>query len=336
LIRQKRIAGKPIGWTKVEEAFEFSSKCHAGQLRKDESPYFFHPAEVALKIASASGSEEQIIGGLLHDVVEDKRTTLREVRTRFGDKVAEIVSLTTKEHASDDPQYAEKHAAYLERLLTSGNIDAIIVKTFDVIHNLQTLPESPQARAKYLRNYGFLLAALRGGRFGVWRDAARALEKIPEAENDPWLRERKWPPVVVCPARDFKQMGLWLALATAGPLSMIAYWNGGRQFVLEVPKKYTRPVFRKELEPKLAGLVERIGRGKSVLPPRLRAETGHFYEISFPEGQPHSPLLEKTVKQLKLLHATHFATTPEHLVDQIRPQWLLGYVSSTLGRLRRR
>ncbi|MFH1056321.1 MAG: HD domain-containing protein, partial [Candidatus Micrarchaeota archaeon] len=257
-IRQKRRAGRLIDWGKIEEAFEFSRKCHVGQFRKDETPYFFHPAEVALKIALADGNEEQIISGLLHDVVEDKRATLHEVRTRFGDKVAEIVSLTTKEHGSDDPRYYEKHTAYLERLLTSGNMDAIIVKTRDVIHNLQTLPDSHTERVKYLKKYGFLLAALRGGRFGVWRDAARALEKIPEAESDPWLRERKWPSVVECPARTFKEIGLWRALATAGPSSMIAYWDGGKQFVLEVPKKYPRLVFRSELEPKLAGLVERI------------------------------------------------------------------------------
>ena len=59
----------------VGRAFETGRTLHDGQLRKSGEPYFIHPIEVALILARLGMDEETIIGGLLHDVVEDTEVT---------------------------------------------------------------------------------------------------------------------------------------------------------------------------------------------------------------------------------------------------------------------
>ncbi len=56
---------------KIEEAYDIVRVQHDGQLRKSGEPYINHLIEVAYILASLHAGPATIIGGLLHDVVED-------------------------------------------------------------------------------------------------------------------------------------------------------------------------------------------------------------------------------------------------------------------------
>jgi (p)ppGpp synthase/HD superfamily hydrolase len=81
------------------EAVDYAVIAHAGQVRKGtDLPYVSHLLTVAATVLDDGGSEDEAIAGLLHDVVEDQgehedggRARLADVRSRFGDAVAEIV-----------------------------------------------------------------------------------------------------------------------------------------------------------------------------------------------------------------------------------------------------
>lgn len=80
-----------------EEAADFAIRAHAGMIRKgDGSPYVLHPLEAASICATLTEDPEVIAAAALHDVVEDTAVTLEEVRERFGERVAYLVSCETE------------------------------------------------------------------------------------------------------------------------------------------------------------------------------------------------------------------------------------------------
>lgn len=76
-----------------ERAVAFALEKHGGMLRKGtEIPYITHPMEAAAVVASMTSDREVLAAAMLHDVVEDTKTTIDEVRAQFGDRVAELVA----------------------------------------------------------------------------------------------------------------------------------------------------------------------------------------------------------------------------------------------------
>lgn len=57
---------------RIHEAIYFAAKRHIGQVRKGtDIPYFVHPMEVMGILEENGCSEDIIIGGILHDVIEE-------------------------------------------------------------------------------------------------------------------------------------------------------------------------------------------------------------------------------------------------------------------------
>lgn len=78
-------------------ALKLAEEVHAGQLRRDGSPYIVHPVEVAYYMMIFGFSDEIAIGGsLLHDGPEDKRTTHERVAEELTGAVSGLVRLLTK------------------------------------------------------------------------------------------------------------------------------------------------------------------------------------------------------------------------------------------------
>ena len=75
-----------------QQALSYASDLHATQTRKGKDvPYISHLMGVAAIVLEQGGSENQAIGALLHDAVEDQDVTVEEIRQRFNDEVAQIV-----------------------------------------------------------------------------------------------------------------------------------------------------------------------------------------------------------------------------------------------------
>ena len=74
------------------------NELHRNQTRKGATiPYISHLMAVSALVVEHGGTEDQAIAALLHDAVEDQggkdsRERLNEIRQKFGDAVAEIVS----------------------------------------------------------------------------------------------------------------------------------------------------------------------------------------------------------------------------------------------------
>lgn len=111
----------------IEDALRIAVDAHNGQKDLDGNPVILHPIAVGL----AGNNREEIIGGFLHDVVEDTEFTFNDLLARGVDKtIVETLQLLTH---TKDISYDE----YVQRIVTSGNSIAIHIKYNDLKHNLK-------------------------------------------------------------------------------------------------------------------------------------------------------------------------------------------------------
>lgn len=124
---------------RFEKALLFATRKHAGQIRKGTpAPYISHLMGVAGLVLEAGGDEDLAIAALLHDVVEDcgGARMLKEVRRRFGKRVAHVVEGCTDTDQDPKPPWRERKENYIKHLRTA-NADAHLVSAADKVHNLR-------------------------------------------------------------------------------------------------------------------------------------------------------------------------------------------------------
>jgi (p)ppGpp synthase/HD superfamily hydrolase len=125
---------------RYDRAMARAAELHRGQYRKASTvPYISHPMAVAAMVLEHGGTEAQAIAALLHDTLEDTPLTEGELRTEFGDDVADIVVACsdTTDHASKPPWRARKEA-YLAHLVDAPD-NALLVIVADKLHNARSI-----------------------------------------------------------------------------------------------------------------------------------------------------------------------------------------------------
>ena len=91
----------------LSEALIFAAEHHGGQLRKSsDMPYIIHPVEVGAIIYTITDDVDVIAAGILHDTVEDTSATIEDIRERFGERIAGLVSHETENKRSELPASA--------------------------------------------------------------------------------------------------------------------------------------------------------------------------------------------------------------------------------------
>jgi guanosine-3',5'-bis(diphosphate) 3'-pyrophosphohydrolase len=125
------------------EAADFAADRHRNQRRKDHeaSPYINHPLALAKLLSVEGGVEdvEVLMAAVLHDTVEDTETTLEELLSRFGERVASIVAEVTDDKALPKQRRKDlqvEHAPHKSR-------EAALVKLADKTCNLRDIASSP-------------------------------------------------------------------------------------------------------------------------------------------------------------------------------------------------
>jgi GTP pyrophosphokinase len=148
---------------RFRRAFLFAAEKHAGQARKASTiPYIAHLIGVASLVLEAGGDEDLAIAALLHDVVEDcgGAPMIKEVRRRFGKRVAKIVEGCTDSDTYPKPPWRERKERYIQHLRTAY-ADTRLVSAADKLNNVRSI----------LADYGeageSVWSRFRGGREGT-------------------------------------------------------------------------------------------------------------------------------------------------------------------------
>ena len=127
----------------LARAADYAARQHLGQRRKGErgEPYINHLTEVAALLAEATNGEDAVLllGGLLHDTIEDTATTFADLEAMFGIEVAELVAEVT-----DDKSLSQAERKRLQVESTPGKSRrAKLLKLADKTSNLRALIDSP-------------------------------------------------------------------------------------------------------------------------------------------------------------------------------------------------
>ena len=125
----------------LAEAYNLAHTAHRGQTRKSGEPFVYHPLATADILAELHLDPTTIAAALLHDVLEDTGVTKKELRTRFGGDLAEIVDGVTKLKRLPSGNLQEAQAESLRKMIVamSKDVRVIIIKLADRLHNMRTL-----------------------------------------------------------------------------------------------------------------------------------------------------------------------------------------------------
>ena len=164
---EKRVSAEDMA--RIRAAFELAREAHAEQKRKSGEPYIIHPIAVATIVAiELKLGANPVIAAFLHDVVEDTAYTMDDIRQRFGDDVAFLVSVVTKK--STGHYEISKQVDNYKQMLNSIHYDirALLVKLADRLHNMRTLSSMrPDKQMKIAGETDFFYAPL-ANRLGLY------------------------------------------------------------------------------------------------------------------------------------------------------------------------
>ncbi|MCX7168598.1 MAG: HD domain-containing protein [Rhodocyclales bacterium] len=126
---------------RFSEALTLAHHLHGGQVRKGTAvPYVAHVLAVAGIALEHGADEDEAIAALLHDAVEDcgGAPVLADIRHRFGDRVADIVSACSDTDVTPKPPWQARKEAYLAHL-KDAPASVRLVSAADKLHNARTI-----------------------------------------------------------------------------------------------------------------------------------------------------------------------------------------------------
>jgi len=143
------------------------------------------------------GNEDQAIGGLLHDALEDQRhkVSAAEIRKRFGHRVARIVESCTDGEPDEKRdkslgKWQLRKQRYI-RGIAKKSADAVLVSMADKLYNARSIIEDFREKREELWSrfnggkegtlwyYQELLKAFEAhGKSRLWRDLERTVAQL--------------------------------------------------------------------------------------------------------------------------------------------------------------
>jgi (p)ppGpp synthase/HD superfamily hydrolase len=124
------------------DVHEYAEEKHSGQFRKASGkPYITHPVAVAKLIKAYGGSDDLVRAAELHDTIEDTGSTWDDIASRFGEKVADVVTELTNDREAIEELGKEN---YMSRHILELSDDALFIKLADCLHNSLDRPRPSQ------------------------------------------------------------------------------------------------------------------------------------------------------------------------------------------------
>lgn len=134
----------------------FAEAAHAGQLYAEEVTYTHH-LECVVEVLKRFGFTDPVMisAGYMHDCVEDTTRSYNDIKTRFGEEVAELVYAVTNELGRNRKERNEKTYPKIR-----GNRGATALKLADRIANVEYSLANGGKDDMYAKEYPGFKAAL--------------------------------------------------------------------------------------------------------------------------------------------------------------------------------
>lgn len=170
-IIKKFAENHPGADTKIlERAFAFANEAHEGQFRKNGDPYIQHPLHTAYLLTEIKADLPTVAAGILHDVPEDTKHTLGEIKKKFGPEIASLVKGVTK-LGTIKYRGIERYRENLKKmfLAMASDLRVIFIRFCDRLNNLRTLENLPPEKQKRIAQETLEIYAPIAGMLGIGR-----------------------------------------------------------------------------------------------------------------------------------------------------------------------
>ena len=183
----------------IRTAFTFAEEAHKGQKRLSGEPYISHCVAVARILAELKVPPIVISAALLHDTVEDTKISLDDIKSQFGEEIAQLVDGVTK--LSNLPRVSKidekngngedgaiastsnlsktaqksrhkdlKTETLRKTLMAMGDdVRVVLIKLADRLHNMRTLSFMPEHKQKRIAQETMDIFAPLANRLGIWQ-----------------------------------------------------------------------------------------------------------------------------------------------------------------------
>jgi (p)ppGpp synthase/HD superfamily hydrolase len=139
---------------KIQQALAVAFEQHRGQTRKlGGTPYIVHVLDVARILLSELGvCEDVIVGGILHDILEDTHYTAEQLERDFGPAVLDLVLFATEPEKGPQTTRQEKARTWRTRkthtieACATASRDQLLLLLADKLSNLTSLREELHLR----------------------------------------------------------------------------------------------------------------------------------------------------------------------------------------------
>jgi len=155
----------------VEAAYRVAADAHASQTRSSGEPYITHPIAVAHIVLDMQLDSLSVMAALLHDVLEDTKTSREDLVESFGDEVASIVDGLSKLNYLEFKSKEEAQAESFRKMLLAmvSDIRVILIKLADRLHNMRTIGVLSRERQKRIGRETLDVYAPIAGRLGMFK-----------------------------------------------------------------------------------------------------------------------------------------------------------------------
>lgn len=197
----------------ILEAVIFAAIKHQGQVRKDESssPYVTHPLMVAQTLWEVGGVRDKhtLIAAILHDTLEDTKTTSEEVSECFGEEVLAIVLEVTDDKSLEKMERKRLQVIHAPDLSKAAKIIKLGDKLVNCLDILYSPPKdwSLERRREYIQWGADVVAKIRGVNPALetaFDAMLREAEELLDYSVQPFhsVNQRPWGPNQVHPSQE--------------------------------------------------------------------------------------------------------------------------------------
>lgn len=121
-------------YTKEEQAIKLVVKAFENKKRiKEDINLAFHSISVGFMLKNIGCDEDVVLGGLLHDIIEDSDYDYEYLVNNFEKKIADYVLNVSEDMSIKD--WKERKIAFMENLEKQDN-NIVLIEVADKLHNL--------------------------------------------------------------------------------------------------------------------------------------------------------------------------------------------------------
>ncbi|MFH0837713.1 MAG: HD domain-containing protein, partial [Patescibacteria group bacterium] len=158
---------------RILKAYEFARKAHEESdhpFRESGEPYIQHPLETARILLDMRPDEDSLIAAILHDVLEDTRTTADDIQKELGDRIIPLLKGLEK-LGKIYYQGSERQVENLRKmfLAMAKDIRVILIKLCDRLHNMRTLDYIKPEKRKRIAEETLSIYSPIAARLGIYR-----------------------------------------------------------------------------------------------------------------------------------------------------------------------